>query len=113
MGGWSVLLVHWEAEAFRMNNKRSDLVGLRNLGPTIIRRLASVGVHSKQDLQRLGAVEIYRRLRAASGGRTVPVCYYLYSLQGALMDLHWDDLPSDMKARLRVEAVAAEPHLNT
>ena len=90
-----------------MNRKPSDLIGLRNLGPTVIRRLAEVGVHTKRDLQRLGAVEIYRRICVASPGRTVPVCYYLYSLQGALMDLHWDDLPTDMKTRLREEADAA------
>jgi len=90
-----------------MTRKRSDLIGLRNLGPTIIRRLAGIGVHSRRDLQRLGAVEVYRRLRAASPGRPVPVCYYLYSIQGALLDLAWDDLPADMKARLRAEADAA------
>lgn len=80
------------------------MVGLRNLGPTIIRRLAEVGIRSKRDLQRLGAVEVYRRIRAASGGRTVPVCYYLYSLQGALLNSHWNDLPETMKAKLRKDA---------
>ncbi len=90
-----------------MNRAPSDLIGLRNLGPTIIRRLAEVGVRSKADLQRLGAVGVYRRIRAASGGRTVPACYYLYSIQGALMDLHWDDLPDDLKTELRKEADAA------
>ena len=96
----------WHATS-RMDRKPSGLIGLRNLGPTIIRRLAEVGVHTRRDLQNIGAVEIYRRICAASGGRTVPVCYYLYSLQGALMDLHWDDLPADLKTRLREEADAA------
>ena len=89
-----------------MNRKQSDLIGLRNLGPTIIKRLAEVGVHTKRESQRLGAVEIYRRICVSSPGRTVPVCYYLYSLQGALMDLHWANLPPDMKLRLRAEADA-------
>ena len=28
----------------------------------------------------------------------------LYALQGALMDVHWNDLPPDLKARLVSEA---------
>jgi len=34
-------------------------------------------------------------------GHTLPVCYYLYSLQGALLGLHWDDLPTELKTELR------------
>ena len=90
-----------------MKQKSSDLVGLRNLGPTVIRRLAEVGIHSKHDLQRIGAAEVYRRICAKSEGRTVPVCYYLYSLEGALLDLHWDDLPPSTKVRLRKAVDAA------
>ncbi len=67
-----------------MTRKLSALISLRNLGPTIVRRLAEVGVHTKRDLQRFGAVVIYRHIRAARPGCTVPLCYYLYSLQGAL-----------------------------
>jgi DNA transformation protein len=28
----------------------------------------------------------------------------LYALQGALMDVHWNDIPPDLKARLVSEA---------
>jgi len=89
----------------RIKTTASDLIGMRNLGPTIIARLAEIGVRSKRDLARLGPVEAYRRLCAARPRRTHPVCYYLYSLQGALMDLHWDDLAPAMKSKLKQDAL--------
>ncbi len=36
--------------------------------------------------------------------QTIPVCYYLYSLQGALTGHHWNDLPERVKEDLRKEA---------
>ena len=30
----------------------------------------------------------------------MPVCYYLYSLEGALKDRHWDDLGDGVKKQL-------------
>jgi len=33
--------------------------------------------------------------------KTIPVCYYLYSLEGALLDLHWNNLPAELKAELK------------
>jgi TfoX C-terminal domain len=87
-----------------MARKRSGLSGLRNIGPTIEARLREIGVNTRKDLARLGAAEAYGRIRAKHPGRTMSVCYYLYSLQGALMDTHWDDLPETMKADLRRKA---------
>lgn len=88
---------------------RTELSTLRNIGATIEKRLNEIGVLTREDLQRLGPLEAYRRIHAKSAGRTVPVCYYLYSLQGALMDLHWDDVPDHIKTALRQEALAKTP----
>jgi DNA transformation protein len=32
------------------------------------------------------------------------VCYYLYALEGALLDLHWDELPKSLKEDLLQKA---------
>lgn len=72
---------------------------LKNIGPTVARRLHEVGIHSREDLEALGPVEAYKRIRARMMG-TTPKCYYLYSLQGALLDVHWDDLSDEVKADL-------------
>jgi DNA transformation protein len=77
-----------------------NLAGLRNIGPTIRHRLNEIGVHTQADLKRVGPVNAYLRICANHPQQTIPVCYYLYSLQGALMGLHWDDLPESLKDEL-------------
>jgi DNA transformation protein len=79
----------------------SELVRLRNIGPTIEKRLHEASIFTRQDLEAVGPVEAYRRICAKNPGRTIPVCYYLYSLQGALMGSQWDDLPEEVKKELR------------
>jgi len=78
----------------------TELSRLANIGPTIEKRLNEIGVRNRADLEALGPAEAYRRIAAATLGRTVSVCYYLYSLQGALDGVHWDALPKDVKDRL-------------
>ena len=80
------------------------LLGLKNIGPTIAGRLCNVGIRTVGDLRMTGVSEAYLRLRAAEPGVTLPVCFYLYSLQGALDGKHWDDIPEKTKQRLRQEA---------
>lgn len=76
------------------------LKGAKNLGPTIIKRLNEIGVHSLADLAEMTSVKAYKKICEHNPERTFPVCYYLYSLEGALLDLHWDDLPEDLKRHL-------------
>jgi DNA transformation protein len=71
-----------------------------NVGPTIASRLKEVGIHTADDLRSVGAVGAYQRIRAIYSGKTIPVCYYLYSLEGALRGRHWDALPSRIKQSL-------------
>lgn len=77
--------------------KSSSLKGLKNIGPTIALRLHEVGVNSRQDLEALGPVKAFLKIKAAYPHKTIPVCYYLYSLEGALRNQHWDDLPERVK----------------
>lgn len=83
-----------------MPPEATELSQLANIGPTIEKRLNEIGVRSRADLEALGPAEAYKRIASANAGRTVSVCYYLYSLQGALDGVHWDALPKDVKDRL-------------
>jgi DNA transformation protein len=78
----------------------NELGGLRNIGPTVSARLAEIGVETRAGLKKLGAPEVYRRLVARNGGRPLPVCYYLYSIQGALDGVHWDAIGDARKQEL-------------
>jgi DNA transformation protein len=80
---------------------------LKNIGPRTESWLHAIEVHSLDDLERLGAVEVYRRLREHFPNRVS--LNALYALQGAILNLHWNALPPDMKAELRQQAEDLSP----
>ncbi|MES2818576.1 MAG: TfoX/Sxy family protein [Pseudomonadota bacterium] len=84
-----------------------ELQHLKNLGKTSAQWLHAVGIHSATDLRRLGAVDAYRAVRAR-GFRASKVL--LYAIEGALLDVHWNDLPPGLKADLNTQLDAVSPH---
>ncbi len=48
-----------------MTTRRSEISDLRNLGGKSEEWLNAIGVFTRQDLERLGSVEIYRSLKEA------------------------------------------------
>lgn len=86
-----------------MTNTHSELLQLKNLGMASVNILHAVGINTYSDLHQTGAVAAYRKIKA----RHINVSkVMLYALQGALMDVHWNELPADLKARLVAEAGA-------
>lgn len=81
--------------------RHQDLLELRNLGMASVNILRAVGVNSYNDLAEIGAVGTYCRIKE----RGIHVSkVMLYALQGALMDVHWNDLPSELKEQLVAQA---------
>lgn len=76
-----------------------------NLGPKSSRWLLDAGIRGRSDLEALGAVEAYRRVKAAHPREASLLL--LYALQAALLDCHWNDLPPGMKEALKAEAAQA------
>jgi DNA transformation protein and related proteins len=84
-----------------MSTQHSELLQLRNLGMASVNILHAVGINTLADLRRVGSVEAYRRIIA----RDINVSkVMLYALEGALLDVHWNDLAPDLKTRLVAEA---------
>ncbi|MFN5307900.1 MAG: TfoX/Sxy family DNA transformation protein [Candidatus Kapaibacterium sp.] len=79
---------------------KNSLMGATNIGSTIVKRLNEIGVYSLADLAEMTSVKAYKKICERHPGKIFPVCYYLYSLEGALLDLHWNDLPNDVKSEL-------------
>jgi len=73
----------------------------RNIGTIIAQRLKEIEITSLADLSEIGTANAYKKLSNYSPGKHLPLCYYLYSLEGALLDVHWDDLPENRKRELR------------
>lgn len=81
----------------------SDLRRAKNIGATIKKRLNEVGVFALADLAEMTSVEAFKKIRRNDPEKTIPVCYYLYSLEGALLNLHWGDIPSELKKELKTK----------
>ena len=75
---------------------------MKNMGPKSSEWLASIGVHSLEDVAKLGVVETYKRVKAAYPEKVS--LNLLYGLQAALLDISWNELPPDIKEELRRQA---------
>lgn len=89
----------------RRGRRRSrDLAQELNLGATTAAWLAEVGVRSLRDVERRGVIEVCRAVRAAGHPITLTG---VVALQGALMGLHWQRVPPEVKAQLAARWRAA------
>jgi DNA transformation protein and related proteins len=61
---------------------------MKNMGPKSSEWLASVGIHTLDDVAKLGVVETYKRVKAAYTDKVS-------------LDLPWNELPPDIKEELR------------
>lgn len=75
---------------------------MKNIGPKSREWLASIGVHSLDDVAKLGVVETYKRVKAVYPEKVT--LNMLWGLQAALLDIPWKELPPDIKDQLRKEA---------
>jgi DNA transformation protein len=72
---------------------------MERMGPKSSEWLASVGIHTLDDVARLGVVETYKRVRAAHPDKVS--LNLLWRLQAALLEIPWKELPQDIKEQLK------------
>jgi DNA transformation protein len=77
---------------------------LRNIGPKSAAWLRQVGLRSAEDLAAAGAAAAFVKVRRAG---FKPSLNLLYSLEGALLDCHWQDVPAARREQLVAEVEAA------
>lgn len=75
---------------------------MRNIGPKSRAWLAEIDVHDMDELQALGAVEAYARLRFRFGNKITR--NMLHALAGALGNVDWRMLSPEHKAELDRQA---------
>lgn len=78
-----------------------DLRSATNIGATIEKCLHEIGIFTLADLEKTTSAEAFKKIRGNHPEKTIPVCYYLYSLEGALLNMHWNDIPPERKEELR------------
>ncbi|MFT3807718.1 TfoX/Sxy family protein [Arenimonas sp.] len=77
---------------------------LRNIGPKSMAWLRQTGIRTLEDLQGVGALAAYVRIKRAG---FKPSLNLLYALEGALLDCHWQEIPEARRNELVVAADAA------
>jgi len=77
------------------------IIEMKNLGPKMAAWLGELRIHTRGDLEQVGAVMAYKMLQHHRPGMTVLA---LFALHGALQDRHWSSLSPDEKAQLKAEA---------
>jgi len=82
-----------------------DIIELKNLGPKSQEQLAIIGVATKQDLEAMGAVHAYLKLKDTYPRLSLNM---LYAMEGALQNIHCIDLRKSDKVRLLAELDALE-----
>jgi len=82
----------------------TDQEKLRNIGPKSSAWLRQVGLRTRDDLDAIGAVEAFMRVKRAG---FKPTLNLLYSIEGALRDCHWQEIPVERRSELVLAADAA------
>jgi hypothetical protein len=72
---------------------------MKNIGPKSSEWLASIGIHTLDDVAAIGVVETYKRVKVAYPDKVT--LNMLWGLQAALLDIPWNELPSDIKEELK------------
>ena len=76
-----------------------DIAQLKNLSLASAERLHSVGMATREKLREIGAASAYSTVKQSFPLDTSLVL--LWALQGALMEIHWQKVPNEIKQQLR------------
>jgi DNA transformation protein and related proteins len=72
---------------------------IRNIGPQTTKRLESIGIKTLEDIETLGVVEVYERLKLAYPEKVS--LNALWALQGAILDIPWNEISKSIKENLK------------
>ena len=81
-----------------VSNRVGEIASLKNLGPKSAERLCAVGITSEDRLREVGVVATYSLVKQHFPNDTS--LNLLWALQGAIMDIHWLQIPDDIKTEL-------------
>ncbi|MCA9838501.1 MAG: TfoX/Sxy family DNA transformation protein [Trueperaceae bacterium] len=70
-----------------------------NLGPQTLKKLQTLGVSTIEDIENLGVLETYFRLKTVYGQQIS--LNALWALQGAVLGIPWNQLLPELKLELK------------
>ena len=78
-----------------------ELSKLKGLGPKSEKCLNEIGIKTKGDLEKIGPVRAFMKLRSECSIK--PSLNFLYAMVGALEGRHWADIAKTERGRLLLE----------
>jgi DNA transformation protein len=78
-------------------NREHLIESMRNMGPRTAQQLASVGINTIDKFRALGAVAAYVAVKRGCSNVGMNM---LWVLEGALQDVHWEEVARQHGARL-------------
>jgi DNA transformation protein and related proteins len=78
-------------------SSQTGISGLQNLGPKSQGMLEAVGIKTLADLQALGSVRAYARVKASGANASLNL---LWALEGALTGLPWQEVAREHRLSL-------------
>ena len=81
---------------------------MHNIGPKSAAWLRQVGLRTHEDIAAIGTVEAFMRVKRAG---FKPTLNLLYAIEGALLDCHWHDVPTERRQQQQAELEAASAAL--
>ncbi len=74
---------------------------LRNIGPKSAAWLRQTGIRTQEDLEAVGALAAFVRVKRAG---FKPSLNLLYALEGAILGCHWQEIPEGRRSELVLAA---------
>lgn len=72
---------------------------LKNIDYKTAEWLKSIDIHTLDDLEQAGVPSVYEQLKEKGHPVSVNLAY---ALQGAILNIHWTGVPSELREELRV-----------
>lgn len=74
---------------------------LRNIGPTMAKKLINAGIDSPEKLRATGAEKAYIAIWKSGGFCGKFNALYLYALEGAILNIDWLEIPKKRKEEFK------------
>lgn len=82
-------------------NEKEITDKLKNIGPKLAKKIADMGIDSKEELKKVGVKNIFEKISKDPTFKCNNNVLYLYSLQGAVEDINYEDLSQKTKDELK------------
>jgi len=79
----------------------AELTSLRNIGKEMEKKLKSVDITTAEELKRVGSKEAFVRLKLHYANICMICPVHLYTLEGAISDMEYNQLSENVKQDLK------------